>query len=426
MMDFVVLFIMAFIETAVCIFYYDSFMEYKGNKLHKLLSYIVIAMLLVGNALLFEIIPEQYYPLKLLPYIAMHMFFIKLCYRASWIMSIFFSGSAILLQILVQTLVIVLFQLKYSDDPFFINFMAVFACLISLCIEFFLRKRLPLLKEYLKKEYALLKSFIWLPLVTAIVGLFSYAFFVSPSGNMVFQGTVSAVLLVVNFISLFLLQDSLIKDEKIRLSEIQLESKQNQLQAFRDMQSLYERQGKKLHDYKKQLGTVEELLKAGDVDSAIGFTEQLTKSIAVEMSEVNIGHPVVNAVLNQYYRIAKSEDIGMSFTVGDMHDIRLSDDDIVVVMGNLLENAIHECEKIKSLGKTASVQVKLVEKDSKMIFTVRNPVVQKVEITDNKVQGAQQGGHGIGLSNVESVVEKYGGTFAISCDEKEFTAVAII
>ena len=292
MMDFVVLFIMAFIETAVCIFYYDSFMEYKGNKLHKLLSYIVIAMLLVGNALLFEIIPEQYYPLKLLPYIAMHMFFIKLCYRASWIMSIFFSGSAILLQILVQTLVIVLFQLKYSDDPFFINFMAVFACLISLCIEFFLRKRLPLLKEYLKKEYALLKSFIWLPLVTAIVGLFSYAFFVSPSGNMVFQGTVSAVLLVVNFISLFLLQDSLIKDEKIRLSEIQLESKQNQLQAFRDMQSLYERQGKKLHDYKKQLGTVEELLKAGDVDSAIGFTEQLTKSIAVEMSEVNIGHPV--------------------------------------------------------------------------------------------------------------------------------------
>ena len=282
------------------------------------------------------------------------------------------------------------------------------------------------MKEYLKKEYALLKSFIWLPLVTAIVGLFSYAFFVSPSGNMVFQGTVSAVLLVVNFISLFLLQDSLIKDEKIRLSEIQLESKQNQLQAFRDMQSLYERQGKKLHDYKKQLGTVEELLKAGDVDSAIEFTEGLTKSIAVEMSEVNVGHPVVNAILNQYYRIAKSEDIGMSFTVGDMHDIRLSDDDIVVVMGNLLENAIHECEKIKSLGKTASVQVKLVEKDSKMIFTVRNPVVQKVEIEDNRVQRSSKDGHGIGLSNVQGVIEKCDGSFAISCDEKEFVAVAMI
>ena len=59
--------------------YYDSFIEYKGNKLHKLLSYIVIVMLLIGNALLFEIIPEQYYPIKLLPYITIHIFFIKLC-----------------------------------------------------------------------------------------------------------------------------------------------------------------------------------------------------------------------------------------------------------------------------------------------------------------------------------------------------------
>ncbi len=426
MMDFVVLFITVLIETAVCIFYYDSFIEYKGNKLHKLLSYIVIVMLLIGNALLFEIIPEQYYPIKLLPYIAIHIFFIKLCYRASWIMSIFFSGSSILLQILLQTLVIVLFQLKYSDNPFLINFMAVLACLISLCIEIFLRKKLPLLKEYLKKEYALLKSFIWLPLVTAIVGLFSYAFFVSPSGNMMFQGIVSAVLLVVNIFSLFLLQDSLIKDEKLRKSEVQIESKQNQLQAFRDMQALYERQGRKLHDYKKQLATLQELLKDGDTKAAIEFTEQLTKSIAVEMSEVNVGHPVVNAVLNQQYRVAKEKNIGMTFAVSDLHDIRISDDDIVVLLGNLIENAIHECEKVISQGQMASIQVKFVEKDSRLILTVRNPVVQRVDITDNKVKGAQKDGHGIGLSNVESVVEKYSGTFAISCDEKEFTAVAVM
>lgn len=218
----------------------------------------------------------------------------------------------------------------------------------------------------------------------------------------------------------------MVKDEKIRLSEIQLESKQNQLQAFWDMQSLYERQGRKLHDYKKQLGTVGELLKIGDVDAAIDFTEQLTKSIAVEMSEVNVGHPVVNAVLNQQYRVAKGKNIGMTFAVSDLHDIRLSDDDIVVLLGNLIENAIHECEKVMSQGQTASIQVKFVEKDTELILTVCNPVVQRVEITDNKVRGEQKDGHGIGLSNVESVVEKYGGTFAISCDEKEFTAVAMI
>ena len=207
---------------------------------------------------------------------------------------------------------------------------------------------------------------------------------------------------------------------------MQIESKQNQLQAFRDMQALYERQGRKLHDYKKQLATLQELLKDGDTKAAIEFTEQLTKSIAVEMSEVNVGHPVVNAVLNQQYRVAKGKNIGMTFAVSDLHDIGISDDDIVVLLGNLIENAIHECEKVISHGQKASIQVKFVEKDSRLIFTVRNPVVQKVEITDNKIKGTSIDGHGIGLSNVESVVEKYGGTFAISCDEKEFTAVAMI
>lgn len=144
------------------------------------------------------------------------------------------------------------------------------------------------------------------------------------------------------------------------------------------------------------------------------------------MSEVNVGHPVVNAVLNQQYRVAKEKNIGMTFAVNDLHDIRISDDDIVVLLGNLIESVIHGCEKVISHGQTASIQVKFVEKDSGLIFTVRNPVEQRVVITDNKVQGVQKEGHGIGLSNVESVVEKYDGTFVISCDEKEFTAAAMI
>ncbi len=426
MMEGIVLFITCAIETALCIYYYDSFMLYKRSKLHKVIAFLTLSAFVVGNAMLFEALPSRYYFIKLLTYIVIHIIFVKICYQSVWITSMFFSGSAILLQIFVQTLVYLSFHFRHSDDQIFVNFMACFSCFISLCIEFFLRKKLPLLKGYLKIEYMLLKSFIWFPLVTAVVGLFSYIFFVSPSGSRLFQGIVSAVLLVVNIVSLFILQDSLTKDEKIRLSEIQIESKQNQLQAFHDMQALYERQGRKLHDYKKQLSTLQELLRSGDTETAIEFTEHLAKSIAVEMSEVNVGHPVVNAVLNQQYRVAKGKNIGMTFTVGDLHDIRLSDDDIVIVLGNLLENAIQECERVSAEGQTASIKVKFINTESKLILTVRNPVVEKVMIKDSIVQGVQKDGHGIGLSNIESVVENNGGTFAISCDEKEFTAVVMI
>ena len=233
-------------------------------------------------------------------------------------------------------------------------------------------------------------------------------------------------LIIVNVVLLFYLQEAMIKDEKLRLSEMQNDSKQNQLQAFHDMQSLYERQGQKLHDYKKQLSTLQELMKSGDIDTAIELTEKLTKSIAVEASEINVGHPVINAVLNQQYRVAKGKNIGMTFSVSELRDVRLTDDDIVVLLGNLLENAIHECEKITAEGKVASISVKFVKASGKVILNVRNPVREKVEIVDNKVVTPSHEGHGIGLSNVEAVTEKNGGTFAISCDENEFVAVVMI
>ena len=34
--------------------------------------------------------------------------------------------------------------------------------------------------------------------------------------------------------------------------------------------------------------------------------------------------------------------------------------------------------------------------------------------------------HGVGLMNVKAVVDKYGGDFAVSCDEKKFRAVVIL
>ena len=68
--------------------------------------------------------------------------------------------------------------------------------------------------------------------------------------------------------------------------------------------------------------------------------------------------------------------------------------------------------------------VSLMEQLMKSISV--DPVLHKVEIVDNKVQMSSEKGHGIGLKNVEMVVEKYDGNIAFDCDEKKFKAVVIL
>ena len=101
--------------------------------------------------------------------------------------------------------------------------------------------------------------------------------------------------------------------------------------------------------------------------------------------------------------------------VDDMGGLRLDEEETVILLSNLLDNAIHECVKVARQGRNAVIHVKLVQEGGKLIFSVRNPVAEKVEATE-----------GTGLLNVKAVADKYGGDFAVSCDAEKFQAVVML
>ncbi|MBQ8280220.1 MAG: GHKL domain-containing protein [Roseburia sp.] len=233
-------------------------------------------------------------------------------------------------------------------------------------------------------------------------------------------------LVAINFITIYLLQDILDKGEQLRVSTLANQNAKNQIEAYHDMDALYERQRRKMHDYKNQIVTIQSLVQGGNMDKAMNLMEQLTESISVELSAINTNHPVVNAVLNHKFHTAKEKQIAMIFQVGDVHEIRLTEEEIVILLGNLLDNAIAECERVVKAGRDAVIQFKFIYEDGKVILSIKNPVFAKVQIVDNKVQANPRNGHGIGLKNVEAVAEKYDGSIAFDCDEKEFRAVVVL
>ena len=233
-------------------------------------------------------------------------------------------------------------------------------------------------------------------------------------------------LVAINFITIYLLQDILDKGEQLRVSTLANQNAKNQIEAYHDMDALYERQRRKMHDYKNQIVTIQSLVQGGNMDKAMNLMEQLTESISVELSAINTNHPVVNAVLNHKFHTAKEKQIAMIFQVGDVHEIRLTEEEIVILLGNLLDNAIAECERVVKAGRDAVIQFKFIYDDGKVILSIKNPVFAKVQIVDNKVQANPRNGHGIGLKNVEAVAEKYEGSIAFDCDEKEFRAVVVL
>ena len=227
----------------------------------------------------------------------------------------------------------------------------------------------------------------------------------------------SVGLVAINLILMEFMQNTIEKEERIKIAVLTEQNQKNRIADYQDREEIYERQRRKMHDYKNQLSTIQTLIKNGHTDEALSFTQKLTESIAVEMSAINTNHPVVNAVLNQKYRSMQEKHIAVILKVGDLQEICLEEEEIVILLSNLLDNAIRESEKVlKNTGK-AVIHLKLECEEHKLIFAVRNPVTEKVEIENDTIKSKRGDHHGIGLLNVKAVVDKYGGDMVLSCDE---------
>ena len=396
------------IETWGSVYFFDTFLKKKSIGLWGKCRYVVLYSVSMAAAL-FGIIG-----IKVTLIILVFIVFCTVFYEAGWKQRIFFS--------------VLNYSLLFLTDLFFLQIENIFMVskeithlilpikkMVWVCLVFLLRWIWKGRNNYGELSHREWLEFSMIPLLT--VASMLLMFFCSSTEAKVQTAYLflSAGLIFINIFVIELMQGILEKEELLRKSALAGQKKESQLAHYRDMQAVYERQGRKMHDYKNQIRTIQVLLKKADAQAAAALAERLTESISVEMAAVSTKHPVVDAVLNQKFHAAREQGVSMTFRVGDMGGLRLNEEETVILLSNLLDNAIHECVKVVRQGRKAVIHVKLVQEGGKLIFSVRNPVAEKVEVVE-----------GTGLSNVKAVADKYGGDFAVSCDEEKFQAVVML
>ena len=227
------------------------------------------------------------------------------------------------------------------------------------------------------------------------------------------------------FIFIIAIQNAGEKEWKLRKMEEMQKDLKNQVMLFHSQKEMYDRQSKKLHDYKNQLLTIRELLMQQSKESALEYLDQLTGSIAHELDYVDCKNAMINAVFNMKYCIAKEQGIHFQMQISDLHGVKLNQEDIVVIIGNILDNAIEACILDKGNG---GVQIKMVLEDGNFIFSTQNLVSAQLSWKDGlpRTTKPESDQHGIGLRTVKMVVEKNGGTFAIQEKKNQLKVVVMI
>ena len=400
------------IETWGSIYFFDAFLKKKDTGWLQRCRYVVLYFANGAAAVLGEQLDLM--GIKVLLIVSVSIAFCAVFYRADWKQCIFFSMLNYSLLFLADLFFLQIENLFMPSKGIPHLFLPV-KKMVWLCLVFLLRRMWKRRNNYGELSHKEWLKFFMIPLLTMASMLLMFFCNSAEAKVQTAYLFLSAGLIFINILVIELMQGILEKEELIRESALAGQKKESQLAHYQDMQAVYERQGRKMHDYKNQIRTMQVLLKKGDTQAAAALAERLTESISVEMAAVSTNHPVVDAVLNQKFHAAREQGVSMTFQVGDMGGLWLNEEETVILLSNMLDNAVNECVKLARQGRNAVIHVKLVQEGGKLIFSIRNPVEKKVQAVE-----------GIGLSNVKAVADKYGGDFAVSCDDEKFQAVVML
>lgn len=238
---------------------------------------------------------------------------------------------------------------------------------------------------------------------------------------------VSFDLMLMNVFFYFSMRDIIQKEKENQKYRLMQEKARGQLRLYDSMENAYRDQRRHTHEFKNHIGCIQGLLQEGKTQEALHYVEQIWKKHIEEDNSVRTGNDIIDIIVNQKLREAMREKITFVMSLGNMEKFPLQESDTVVLLSNLLENAMEACREIEN-EEERTLRLKMVRRGENFVLVVSNRVRDKVKIIDQVAETTKEDklAHGIGMSNMKEIISKYHGEGECRYQDGWFTYTIIL
>lgn len=195
-----------------------------------------------------------------------------------------------------------------------------------------------------------------------------------------------------------------------RYSEKKLESYQNDLlqKHYNEVENMYRQMRGWRHDYKNHIAAMKIHLDEGNYELLGNYLNELNMDLSTVDTVLKTGNVMVDAILNSKISLAESKNISVDAVASVPEKIRVSDTDICVIIGNLLDNAIEACCKLENSNERF-IRIYIGLLKQQLYISVSNSVGGKIKKEGKTYFTTKNENHGFGLKRIDKIVSKYGG-----------------
>lgn len=376
------------------------------NKIQSKWHYTFLTLLCTGQCVL-SLFPNWVIPRTL--YLLLGGFLLaRLFYEVQTWPAAFASGSFFVLGSVVEILAMLLIGVRLPDTDLLMQVGAarliyvVFSNLIQIPL-------LILVSHFFNREESDLRIVWLLPLISIQLASISVCYVVQchaadkdfPDYMVFFM----AVLLFVNIMIVFYVE-ALRKNEKEKyLAELTEQHYHLQIEYYQQLLEKQQETKALWHDIKKYTTAMQAVAAQNDSEQLRQIAQAAADAYERVKDVSAVGNPVVDALLNQYLRSAKENQIQVLLDITIPEVLTISTLLLSVVIGNTFDNAIEACRLIAPEKRVIHLQLR---KQNRILFySIENPYIDAV--TQLRV-GKH---HGYRLKNVERAVNQNNGNFQV-------------
>lgn len=181
------------------------------------------------------------------------------------------------------------------------------------------------------------------------------------------------------------------------------------LKTHRDeVQKIYKTMRRWRHDYHNHMQKIKAHLALGQIQEVTEYLNRLEEDLDAIDIAVKTGNVSVDAILSSKLSVAADKDIAINCSAKVPKQLAVSDVDLCVIIGNLIDNGVESCEKIKEAGERV-LRVYIGVFKQQLYISVMNSTKEKKRKSNHEFVSSKSGNHGHGLKRIDAIVEKYDG-----------------
>ena len=241
--------------------------------------------------------------------------------------------------------------------------------------------------------------------------------------------TINSVVLFTSEITFYLLiylQDCLMElfasNKQASLIAQEKEYYQKEAEIIQQKQEL-ERQFR--HDLNNRLQILNDIAERGNISELKNYLSEIDTKQKEHTVYSNTENLIIDSIINSKLQYASEKRIKVNADIILPAHIKVNTDDMVIILGNLLDNAIEACEKVNT---DKYIDILMRYEDGCIILNIKNSFNQVINRAGNEFITLKKDKalHGLGIKSVKNTIDTYNGIIEFSSKGNEFSVDIIL